>query len=245
MAARKGPWSPRSAPGRGRLVVAITLAGLLGLGLWLLTEMFPGRVSGDGDWSYFVRLLAGLLVIGSSFIFIRRVGFGEVARNLAIWMGIAAVLMLGYTYQNELRDVWLRVRSELVPGYPVATGPNTMKLTEGLDRHFTVVGTANGTAVRFLIDTGASDIVLSPADARRIGIDFGTLEFSRLYQTANGVGRGAAFTLDTLAIGPVQLRGVRVSVNQADMGASLLGMSFLRTLASVEIQGRDMYLRWN
>ena len=98
--------------------------------------------------------------------------------------------------------------------------------------------------MRFLIDTGASDTVLSPMDAQRLGIDLAALDFSRVYLTANGNGRGAPYRLMDLAIGPIALSDVAVSINQAPMDESLLGMSFLRRLKSFEVQGRRLYLRW-
>ncbi|MBT3978500.1 MAG: TIGR02281 family clan AA aspartic protease [Rhodospirillaceae bacterium] len=105
------------------------------------------------------------------------------------------------------------------------------------------MGSANGARVRFMIDTGASDIVLSPADARAIGIDPATLRYTRVYQTANGLGRGASYRLETLAIGPIEFRDVAVSINQAEMNVSLLGMAFLDRLSTFEISGRRMTLR--
>jgi aspartyl protease family protein len=136
------------------------------------------------------------------------------------------------------------MRSALIPGYAVATEPGVLVLSESADGHFHVFGEVNGARVSFLIDTGASDIVLSPADARRAGIDIEALNFDRIYQTANGLGRGATATLDTLSIGPIALSDVRVSVNQAEMRQSLLGMTFLKRLAAFRIEGNRLYLHW-
>jgi aspartyl protease family protein len=245
MPIQRSPWDRKPPSGRNRVVLALALTAIIAIAIWQLAELFPGGLESDTDRISLVRLLGVLVLVSAGVVFFRRVSLGEVVRNLAIWAGIVAVLAIGFTYQDELRDVVLRVRSELVPGYPVAMGPNVMRLTEAAGGHFHVIGTVNGAPVRFLIDTGASDIVLSPADARRAGIDPRDLSFTRLYQTANGVGRGAPITLRTLAIGPIELANVSVSVNEADMGSSLLGMTFLRTLASVEFRGRELFLRWH
>ena len=98
--------------------------------------------------------------------------------------------------------------------------------------------------VLFLIDTGATDIVLSPSDATRIGIDLSSLNFDRISQTANGLGLGASHTAKSLAIGPVEWTDVPIAINRAEMGTSLLGMSFLRRMAGIEIRGRQMFLHW-
>lgn len=245
MADRRGPWDnpPPERTTRGRVVLWLALLALAGIGLWQLAELFPGQASG-ADRAYLIQSLGVLALVSSGILFARRINFGETVRNIAIWLAILAVLVVGFTYQDTLRDVALRVRSELIPGYAVETEPGVLKLTAGRDGHFHVIGTANGVTVNFLIDTGASDVVLSPADAARLGVDVGALNYSRLSQTANGIGRGAPFVLNVLSIGPIERRDVAVTVNGAEMSGSLLGMSFLRNLASIEIQGREMILRW-
>ena len=107
---------------------------------------------------------------------------------------------------------------------------------------FYVVGQADGVQVRFAVDTGASDIVLSPDDAHRIGVDPSTLKFSAPSETANGVGYGAPIVVKSLTVGPIRLTNVPVTVNQAPMSASLLGASFLRRLSSFEIRGDQLFL---
>jgi aspartyl protease family protein len=119
-----------------------------------------------------------------------------------------------------------------------------MVLTESDGGNFFIVGEANGVRVRFLIDTGASDTVLSPADAASLGIDVRSLEFSRVYSTANGLGKGAPYTLDSLSIGPISISPMPVSINGTEMGSSLLGMTFLRRFRYFEIQGRRLILRY-
>ena len=146
--------------------------------------------------------------------------------------------------QDELQFVWQRVRSELVPGYPVVTAENEMVLGESAGGQYRVIGRVNGLEVNFLVDTGASDTVLTPSDARRLGIDIESLDFSRVYQTANGLGYGAPMALDTLSVGPLVFYDFPASINQSEMGSSLLGMSFLRRLDSFEVRDRRLYLRW-
>ena len=97
--------------------------------------------------------------------------------------------------------------------------------------------------IRFLVDTGASDVVLSPSDARKLGFDPDHLKFTRPYNTANGVVWGASVTLNRVAIGPVALDGVAASVNGAAMGQSLLGMSFLGRLSGYAVENGRMTLR--
>jgi aspartyl protease family protein len=119
-----------------------------------------------------------------------------------------------------------------------------MAVSEGEGGSYHVYGTVNGTQIRFLIDTGATDIVLSPSDARRLGIDLASLKFDRPYGSANGIGHGAAAEVADLSVGPIHFSNVPVSINGAEMGSSLLGMAFLKRLKSYSFSGNKLILRW-
>jgi aspartyl protease family protein len=233
-----------SGPG-GRFLLWLFCFTAAGLGVWFLSELFPGRLSTGSDRAYLLYSVAVLTVVSASVIFTRGARWRETARNLAIWTVIAAVLISAFTFKNEFNGALQRVRSELNPGEPLSTGPKELVLSRSVDGHFYAMGTANGVRVRFLIDTGATDTVLNRSDAERIGVDAGKLTFTRSYETANGVALGAPYTLAVLIIGPVRVPNMPVSVNQAEMGSSLLGMSFLRRLSSFEIRGDRLFLRWS
>jgi aspartyl protease family protein len=241
-----GPWHRPQDQGasRYRVLIWIALVGAGAVGLWEMSRLFPDAITDSMDEAYFVRMLAVLVLVASGVVFSRRFSFRESARNIAIWMGIAAVLVLGYTYYPQLQDVADNARSELIPGYPVNISANEMVFSKDRNGDFLIIGSANTAQVKFLADTGASDIVLSPEDAQRAGIDTSKLSFDRTYETANGEGRGAAAMLDTLQIGDMKLFDVPVSINRAKMRTSLLGMAFLSRMKSFEFRDRKLTLRW-
>ena len=247
MARPDNPWSNEEPPPENsglRLMIWLAVLALLGAGVWWLSALFPGQLNSDWEQGRLIWLMILLATISAGFVFARRINVKETVRNILIWVAIAAVLLVGVSYRDELEDVAMRVRSELVPGYALELGEHEMVLTESDGGNFYIMGEANGVRVRFLIDTGASDTVLSPADAATLGIDVGALDFSKVYGTANGSGRGAPYTLDTLSVGPISISPMPVSVNGAEMGSSLLGMTFLRRFRSFEIQGRRLILRY-
>lgn len=227
-----------------RLIVWLGLLAALGLLIWRLSVLFPGQVTSDLDQAYVIQAIVLVALLSAGIVFARRVNVRETLRNIAIWLTIAAVLIVGLSFRDEIETVTLRVRSELMPGYALESGEHELVLTESSGGNFFIFGEANGVRIRFLIDTGASDTVLSPSDATNIGIDVRELDFSRVYQTANGMGRGAPYTLDSLSVGPIAISPMPVSVNEAEMNSSLLGMTFLRRLRSFEIQGRRLILRY-
>jgi aspartyl protease family protein len=241
------PWGkydePPEGPSPGRWVIWLLVLVLFGLGIWVLMRAFPGSFDSDFAQYRFLWLIAILFVVSAGGLSARRFSLGDTLRNLLLWGGVVVVLVLGYSFRDELGFIGQRVQSEFMPGYPVATGANELVLTAREDGHFYVVGEANGVTVTFLVDTGASDTVLTPSDAVRLGIDLNTLDFSRVYETANGIGYGADYVLGRLRVGDIMFEDFQVSVNQVEMGTSLLGMSFLNRLASFEFRDRRLFLR--
>jgi clan AA aspartic protease (TIGR02281 family) len=114
----------------------------------------------------------------------------------------------------------------------------------GVGGHFLIDAVVNGAPVDFLVDTGASNIVLTLADAERLGLQPETLRFSQRFATANGEVRGAPVVLREIRVGQFSLFDVPASVNEAPLRVSLLGMSFLERLNGYEVNGRRLILRW-
>jgi aspartyl protease family protein len=225
------------------MLIWFLLIAALGLGTWKLSETFPDTIVSDIDRANLYYTLAIIAAVLSGIVVSRQVKLGQAVRDLATWASVIAVLTLGYSFRTEVTDVWQRVLSNIMPGEPMVTGANEIALTRSADGHFYAFGEANGMRIRFLIDTGATDTVISPADAVRIGIDAKDLRFTRPYGTANGQTLGAPYTLALLTIGPIEIADMPISVNQARMDSSLLGMSFLSRLASFEVRGDRMFMR--
>ena len=98
--------------------------------------------------------------------------------------------------------------------------------------------------LRMMVDTGASSIVLTYDDAMRLGINADNLVFSIEVSTANGRAMAAPVTLRQVAIGPIMRGTIRGMVTQpGQLDQSLLGMSFLETLGSIEITRDELRLK--
>ena len=110
--------------------------------------------------------------------------------------------------------------------------------------HFLVDADLGQAEVRFLVDTGATMVVLSPSDAKRLGLNPDSLRFSGLFETANGQVRVAPVTLGRVQIGNLVLYDVEAVVNGAPMRVSLLGMSFLKRLQGWQVDGGRLTLAW-
>jgi clan AA aspartic protease (TIGR02281 family) len=114
----------------------------------------------------------------------------------------------------------------------------------GPQGHFMVEAVVNGEPVAFMVDTGASHVVLTLEDARKLGFSASNLDFTRQFESANGVVRAAPVALREFRVGQFQLYDLEAFVNGGPLPISLLGMSFLERLRSYEVARARLVLRW-
>ena len=236
--------SPIPPVPRHRLWLWLGFLAGVGVLIFALANAFPeAQQTGDDKAALLYRV--GIVVLISTALLRGLQGpLSQHLRHVAIWVGMIGVLALGYAYRNELASVPRQLQLAFNVGSPVQTEERTLVVPQGEGGHYVVDGLINGQRVRFMVDTGATETVLSPADAKRIGIPVDTLNYGYKAQTANGVGYGAAYDATTLEIGAIKLEGFRVMVNKAPMDGSLLGMSFLNRLEAFEFRNRQLILKW-
>jgi len=222
---------------------AVLLLGIVGLVL-LLNWQFPGALQSEDQHMRLVYLVVLLTLVCSGVLAGWRGNASLALKQAVAWVAIAFLLVIAYSYSHDLMRLGGRFAGELVPGKPVQTEPGVAYLSRDMSGHFNADAMVNGKHVRFMVDTGASDVALTLEDAARLGIDLSRLSFTTPYQTANGVVYGARFKLDQVSVGDITVRNVAASITRGDgLGVSLLGMSFLGQLASAEVRGNKFVLR--
>jgi aspartyl protease family protein len=123
---------------------------------------------------------------------------------------------------------------------PAGNGFASREIPRAPDGHFYVDAQVNGAQVHFLVDTGASMVALTPADAQRAGI---ALPSERaVAQGAGGSVEIIPVTIERIAAGPLEARNVEGAVAR-ELPISLLGQSFLSRVGNVQISGDRMILR--
>ncbi|MGR8919145.1 MAG: retropepsin-like aspartic protease family protein [Gammaproteobacteria bacterium] len=106
--------------------------------------------------------------------------------------------------------------------------------------HYVATGTLNTTPAEFMLDTGATDVAVSGAVARRAGLERGP---AIRVATANGMTTAYATVIDAVRLGDIVERDVRATIvpNMGEIEV-LLGMSFLTRLDFAQ-QGDTLVLR--
>jgi aspartyl protease family protein len=230
-----------------RLTVVLAV---LGIGLALLVfNHDSGTTLGldNNDFGRIIYLLPIALVLSAG-IWASRRTVSETIRNLLIWLVIILALATVYLYRNDAMDVGNRLLAGLIPGraFVVTTseGGQEIILHKLLNGHFEADVTVNGQKIEMLVDTGASMVALSQEDAKRVGLIPENLTYSMTVMTANGRARAAPVELGNVSIGPISRRDVAATVaEEGKLDQSLLGMSFLETLGSMQMQTDELRLR--
>ncbi|MEO5341453.1 MAG: TIGR02281 family clan AA aspartic protease [Magnetococcus sp. MYC-9] len=172
-------------------------------------------------------------------------GFLRVLKRMGPWWILLILLMLAYGWRHEMGGALGRFWAMLLPQRGFSQAPGSLSVFKSSDGHFHVEPRIQGVLVRMLVDTGASDIVLTRAAARRIGLDPDRLDYTLQYRTANGLTRAAPVLLEELRLGDLVLRRVPASVNAGDSDSSLLGMAFFKRLDAYEVKNDLLTLYWN
>ena len=175
------------------------------------------------------------LLLGAGFLLNTKLKLGQTMQMAATWVlifiGVIAAVGLWGDIQDDLYPTQTRFDDEAVV------------VPRSFDGHYYITLDINGTSTDFVIDTGATDIVLTGADAAAAGLDPDNLNFLGRASTANGEVRTAPVRLDTVTIGPYEDRDVYAVVNGGEMNQSLLGMGYLQRWGRIEISDGELTLK--
>ena len=178
-----------------------------------------------------------LLALGGAYLASHRQSVGKSLQMALVWGMIFMGCMAIYGLWGDISRDYGR------KSLPITQQDGAIALPRASDGHYYVTAEVNGTEIEFLVDTGASDIVLSRVDAARIGFDSDKLAFLGSARTANGVVPIAYGRLKTIRLGHHLDQAVSVSINGGEMDKSLLGMSYLGRFGRIEMTQDQLILR--
>lgn len=171
---------------------------------------------------------------------------GWALRQLAIWGGLGLLFyaVLGDRLApHSAAPTIVTPTATAEPSHPSGAMPNSLVYRANGQGHVVVDGVVNGTPVRFLVDTGATMVVLTMRDAAATGLGRNDLNFTMQTSTANGVARAAPVTLREVRLGQLSIDDVPAAVAE-NLGISLLGQSFLTRLDSYQMHDGVLTLNY-
>ncbi len=186
-----------------------------------------------------VMRLVYLSVLGTAVVFWflaqNRQSLNKTLQQVMAWVfifvGVVAVVGL-----------WEDIRTTVAPAPQMTVTGESIEVPRSADGHYYLPVQVNGEPITFLVDTGASQIVLSDKDARRAGIDPNQLNYFGRALTANGEVRTAPVRLDTLTVGPITDQNVSAWINEGELHKSLLGMDYLHRFSNIQFTDGRMIL---
>lgn len=189
----------------------------------------------DGETLARVGYLAIILVAVGGWALVEfRQRMGQALRMAMAWGLIFVGIVAGY-------GLWNDIRRDVMPVQAVAAD-GVIEVPRAPDGHYYLTLRINGTPIRFMVDTGASGMVLGDGDAKRLGIEPESLMFLGQANTANGVVRTARVTLPEVELGPFRNQNFRAFVTEGELAQSLLGMDYLGQFR-MEFAGNRLILR--
>jgi aspartyl protease family protein len=241
------------------LLATVILAGLalLAGGAWLPDAI--GRAGDGARWGLGLVALGGflLLALGRRRGAVNRMALPAVLP--AVLIVAAAAWLVSMTARHAVQPppptLTEAAQSRPAIAAPIAPPPErssktlvdplagTLRIPADRSGHFLIQGRVNGEPVTFLVDTGATRVALSEADARRAGLHPLATDFTHRVNTAHGSAMTAEATLRSVEVGPIEVREVPALIVASDLGVSLLGMSFLSRLSSYSVEDGVLDLR--
>ncbi|UWR23842.1 TIGR02281 family clan AA aspartic protease [Sulfitobacter sp. S190] len=191
-------------------------------------------MTSDDTASLIYLALLGVGIAGW-FLISSRDGMGKMLQQAMIWGFIFLGVVAAYGLWNDIERTTMRNQISQI-------GQGQIAVPRQPDGHYYLTLSLNDTPVRFVVDTGASEMVLTRADAARAGLDPDSLNYIGVANTANGQVRTAPVSIGTVRLGDVTDTNVRASVNSGDMNGSLLGMGYLERWGRIEIANGELVL---
>lgn len=184
-----------------------------------MNDIEPGQLFG----AIFLSVIALMALMSAG-----RHGLFQTIKQSAIWGLIFVVTIAGF-------GIWQDIQNDSRPIQATFSDQGRVEVPQERDGHFYLTLDINGQAVDFVVDTGATGIVLTKEDAARAGLDVANLRYFGRANTANGEVRTAPVRLSEVRIGGIRDQNLPAFVNEGEMFQSLLGMTYLQRWDRIEI----------
>ena len=185
------------------------------------------------EWTnvIYILILIALLFMGFSR---KEMPIKKIFEYAGLWIVFALVALVLYSYRFEIFEVKNRVFADLFPSQAINKNHQQLTINISQDGHYYINVRIKNFPVRFMIDTGASDVVIDEKIALKLGYDLRNIRYDKIFQTANGQSYGASIYFDEVDVSGVKFYNVQASITNSDLVIPLLGMSFLQKFYKYE-----------
>jgi len=190
----------------------------------------------DIETGRLIYLIVLMAMVAGWFFMQSRQGWNKTLQQVAVWAMIFTGVAAGYGLWEDIN------RQGDIPRQAYEASSGSVTLPRARDGHYYLTATINGTPLRFVVDTGATDMVLTRADAEAAGLSPDNLNYLGRASTANGEVRTAYVRLDEVELGGVRDTDVPAVVNEGEMRQSLPGMGYLQRWGRIEITNGELIL---
>ena len=190
----------------------------------------------DIETGRLIYLIVLMAMVAGWFFMQSRQGWNKTLQQVAVWAMIFTGVAAGYGLWEDIN------RQGDIPRQAYEASTGSVTLPRARDGYYYLTATINGTPLRFVVDTGATDMVLTRADAEAAGLSPDSLNYLGRASTANGEVRTAYVRLDEVELGGVRDTDVPAVVNEGEMRQSLLGMGYLQRWGRIEITNGELIL---
>jgi aspartyl protease family protein len=182
-----------------------------------------------------IYLIVLLVMVAGWFFMQTREGLNRTLQHAAVW----AMIFIGGAAAVGL---WQDISGGTSRGQFVTGEEGQIVVPRSRDGHYHLTLRINDATVDFVVDTGATQMVLTKEDAERAGLQPDALNYLGRANTANGEVSTAFVRLETVRLGDVTDRDVPAVVNGGELFQSLLGMGYLQRWGRIEIAGGELIL---
>ena len=209
---------------------------------WLGSSGMASSALPNISWSILFQIVGLLLTLGivSTLWKTRPI---ETKRYAVPGASVILSCLMIYLYRDGFDGLANRLVADTAASSGSADQSGEVTISASQRGQFTASAMVNGSHVDFLVDTGASLVVLTEFDALRLGFTRDDLVYDRPVRTANGRTFAASIMLDAITIGDIEVTNVRSAVMEDGLDISLLGMTFLNQLDSFTIDQDRLVMR--
>lgn len=149
-----------------------------------------------------------------------------------------AVFTIGLLYvfystfgEEFLKNAAIRSRMPNASEKSAVNVVHSLEIPMQRDGHYWLDMQVSNHDIKFIVDTGATQVTLSHADAEKMNLYLNDNDFNITVHTAGGATTMAEINLDRISYGVIDVYDVKALVAREGMlNVSLLGMNFLNRL---------------